>query len=93
MKTKRLTPEKIKQIHEMLDDGKTIKQVMDALDVSLRQVSYQASFRPKKPTISQLAEKAGVKLNAIMKRKQSGMTLEQALNHKKWAKYEVTNDN
>lgn len=88
MKAKRLTAEKIKKIHEMLDEGKTIKQVMDDLDVSLRQVTYQVSFRPKKPTISQLAEKVGVKLNAIMKRKQRGMTLEQALTHEKWARYE-----
>ena len=88
MKAKRLTAEKIKKIHEMLDEKKTHAEIMDALGVSLRQVTYQVSFRPKKPTISQLAEKVGVKLNAIMKRKQKGMTLEKALTHEKWAKYE-----
>ena len=51
MKAKRLTTEKIDQIHKMLDEKKTHAEIMDTLGVSLRQVTYQVSFRPKKPTI------------------------------------------
>lgn len=88
MKAKRLTAEKIKKIHEMLDEGKTIKQVMDDLDVSLRQVTYQVSFRPKRQTLAEIARQAGVKIGAIIRRRKNGLTIEQALTHEKWARYE-----
>jgi hypothetical protein len=88
MKAKKLTPQKIDQIHIMLDESKTHAEIMRTLDVSLRRVTYQVSFRPKNITISSLAKKVGLTLNAIYKRRQKGMTLEQAVTHKKWVRYE-----
>jgi DNA-binding phage protein len=86
MKTKTITREKIKQIHVMLDAGNTHAEIMRDLDVSLRQVTYQVSFRPQRQTITQLAKKAGMSRDAIYKRKQRGMSLEQALTHQKAGK-------
>lgn len=48
MKTNRLTPEKIKKIHEMLDEKKTHAEIMRVLGVTIRQVTYQVSFRPRR---------------------------------------------
>ena len=83
MKTKTITREKIKQIHVMLDARKTHAEIMRNLGVTKRQVTYQVSFRPQRQTITQLAEKVGLSRYAIYKRRQRGMSLEQALTHKK----------
>ena len=58
MKAKKLTREKIDQIHKMLDEKKTHAEIMDALDVSLRQVTYQVSFRPKKTNYFAIVRKS-----------------------------------
>lgn len=88
MKAKTISREKIDQIHKMLDEKKSHAEIMDALGVTGRQVSYQAAFRPKKQTLVEIARKAGITVDGINKRKQKGMTLEQALTHEKWARYE-----
>lgn len=59
MKTKRLTREKIKKIHKMLDEKKTHQEIMDALGVTRRQVSYQVGFRPKTNFFDQLRNSRG----------------------------------
>lgn len=87
MKAKKLTPQKIDQIHIMLDEGKTHAEIMRVLGVSLRQVTYQVSFRPKRQTLAGLAKRVGITVDAVNKRKQKGMTNEQIVNHKKWARY------
>ena len=88
MNAKRLSPEKIKQIHNLLDEKKTIKQIMDELGVTKRQVTYQVSFRPKRKTLAEIAKQVGITVDAVNKRKQKGMTNEQIVNHKKGARYE-----
>lgn len=57
------------------------------LGVSLRQVTYQVSFRPKRKTLADMAKQVGITVDAVNKRKQKGMTNEQIVNHKKWARY------
>lgn len=90
MNAKRLSPEKIKQIHNLLDERKTIKQIMDELGVTNRQVTYQVSFRPKRQTVAAMAKQAGIKYHTIFSRRKGGLSLGQALAHQKWARYEQT---
>jgi hypothetical protein len=52
MNANRLTSEKIKKIHEMLDEKKTHAEIMRVLGVSIRQVTYQVSFRPRRKTLT-----------------------------------------
>ena len=88
MKAKTISREKIDQIHKMLDEKNTHAEIMRVLSVSKRQVTYQVSFRQKRQTLADMAKQAGITVDAVNKRKQKGMSNEQIVNHKKWARYE-----
>lgn len=89
---KQLASETIKQIHKMLDEKNTHAEIMRVLGVTKRQVTYQASFRQKRQKFTDIARHAGININTFNKRKQKGMTNEQIVNHKKWARYEQLAD-
>lgn len=88
----RINSETIKQIHKMLDEKNTHAEIMRVLGVTKRQVTYQASFRQKRQTFTDIARHAGININTFNKRKQKGMTNEQIVNHEKWARYKQLAD-
>lgn len=82
MNANRLTPEKIKKIHEMLDEKKTHAEIMRVLGVTIRQVTYQVSFRPRRKTLADIARRESIKYHTINSRLRKGLSLTQALAHK-----------